>query len=254
MRFVPENNTAFTNEIVRCTVGSELHGTGLPLTEDHDEMGVYIEPPELVLGFKQMEHYQWRSKPEGVRSEHGDTDLIMYSLRKYIRMAMDGNPSILLLLYCPDEFIEYNTDIGVRLRSLTPLIVSKKAIPRFLGYLNSQKQRLTGERKGHTPRRPELTDEFGYDTKYAMHALRLGLQGIELMTTGKITLPVPGVDGDFLRAVRRGEYNFEEIVECLDNYERILTTERDSSPLRDEPDKRFIEEWLVDVHREHWKW
>ena len=49
---------------------------------------------------------------------------------------------------------------------------------------------MTGQAGAHT-NRPELVAVHGYDTKYAMHALRLGLQGIELLTTGRITLPVP---------------------------------------------------------------
>ncbi len=257
-RFVPEtvseSHTAFANEIVRCIVGSELHGTGLAGTEDHDEMGVYIEPPELVLGFRQMEHYQWRSKPEGVKSEHGDTDLIMYSLRKYMSMAMQGNPSILLLLFCPEEFILYNTNIGRELREITPHIISKRAAPRFVGYLNSQKSRLTGEKKGHTPNRPELIEQFGYDTKYAMHALRLGYQGIELMQTGTITLPINGSTGEYLRSVRRGEVSYQAVLDDLDYVESALIKVTNKSPLQDEPNKDFIEKWLLNTHREHWEW
>jgi hypothetical protein len=49
---------------------------------------------------------------------------------------------------------------------------------------------MTGQPGAHT-NRPELVAVHGYDTKYAMHALRLGLQGIELLSTGRITLPVP---------------------------------------------------------------
>lgn len=257
-RFVPETvseeHTAFANEIVRCTVGSELHGTGLEGTEDHDEMGVYIEPPEFVLGFKQMEHYQWRSKPEGVKSEHGDTDLIMYSLRKYMSMALQGNPSILLLLFCPEEHVLYNTPMGKELRAITSSIISKRAAPRFIGYLKSQKSRLTGEKKGHTPNRPELIEKFGYDTKYAMHALRLGYQGIELMQTGKLTLPMNGIVGDYLRSVRRGEVSYSGVLSDLNYLEEAVKQAANKSTLRDEPDKDFIEEWLLDIHKEHWKW
>jgi hypothetical protein len=48
-----------------------------------------------------------------------------------------------------------------------------------------------------------LVAEHGYDTKYAMHALRLGAQGVELLTTGRIALPAPEPDRSFLRAIRR---------------------------------------------------
>jgi hypothetical protein len=47
----------------------------------------------------------------------------------------------------------------------------------------------------------ELVAVHGYDAKYAMYAIRLGLQGIEFLTTGRITLQVsdtadtPGLSG-----------------------------------------------------------
>ena len=68
--------------------------------------------------------------------------------------------------------------------------MSRLAASRYLGYLRGQKAAMTGEPGAHT-NRPELVAVHGYDTKYAMHALRLGLQGIELLSTGRITLPVP---------------------------------------------------------------
>ncbi len=68
--------------------------------------------------------------------------------------------------------------------------MSRQAAGRYLGYLKGQKAAMTGQPGAHT-NRPELVATHGYDTKYAMHAVRLGLQGIELLTTGRITLPVP---------------------------------------------------------------
>jgi hypothetical protein len=51
----------------------------------------------------------------------------------------------------------------------------------------------------------------GYDAKYAMHAIRLGLQGIEFLTAGRITLQVsdtadtPGLSAmGFPRGLRGG--------------------------------------------------
>ncbi|HEX9041528.1 MAG TPA: hypothetical protein VF838_10925 [Trebonia sp.] len=42
-----------------------------------------------------------------------------------------------------------------------------------LGYLQGQKAAMTGQPGAHTSR-PELVAVHGYDTKYAMHAPRLG--------------------------------------------------------------------------------
>lgn len=60
--------------------------------------------------------------------------------------------------------------------------------------LPARSARSHGRGSGAQTNRPELVAEHGYDTKFAMHALRLGAQGVELLTTGRITLPVPVPD------------------------------------------------------------
>ncbi|HEY7890978.1 MAG TPA: nucleotidyltransferase domain-containing protein [Solirubrobacteraceae bacterium] len=40
--------------ILRCLVGSTVHGLGNPRTDDRDEMGVCIEPPPYILGLRCM--------------------------------------------------------------------------------------------------------------------------------------------------------------------------------------------------------
>jgi predicted nucleotidyltransferase len=99
---VSAREIAIENEIMRGVVGSTAHGTAIDGQDDRDEMGVFIESPENVCGLTPCDHYIYRDKPNGVRSEPGDFDLAMYSLRKFCRLAYKGNPSILLLLWLPD--------------------------------------------------------------------------------------------------------------------------------------------------------
>ena len=54
--------------ILRTTVGSVVHGLSNPGTDDRDEMGVCIEPPEYLLGFRRFEHFVYRTQPEGRRA------------------------------------------------------------------------------------------------------------------------------------------------------------------------------------------
>ena len=57
--------------ILRTTVGSVVHGLSNPGTDDRDEMGVCIEPPEYLLGFHRFEHFVYRTQPEGMPSGPG---------------------------------------------------------------------------------------------------------------------------------------------------------------------------------------
>ena len=78
--------------ILRATVGSVVHGLSNPGTDDRDEMGVCVEPPEYLLGFRRFEHFVFRTQPEGEPSGPGDLDLTIYGLRKYCRLALQGQP------------------------------------------------------------------------------------------------------------------------------------------------------------------
>jgi uncharacterized protein len=238
--------------ILRALVGSTVHGLNLPGTDDRDEMGICIEPPSHVVGLSQFEQYVSRTQPEGVRSGPGDLDLTIYSLRKYCRLAEQGNPSILLLLYVPEDAIVTMTHHGNWLRLHRDLFASRQAGARFLGYLTSQKQRLLGERGQMNVKRPELLKSHGYDTKYAGHMLRLGYQGVEFLETGKITLPMPEPYRANVLAVRRGEVDLNTVLTTVGELEATLSDLRETSPLPEKPDRDRINQFLVDCYMEHW--
>jgi hypothetical protein len=88
--------------------------------------------------------------------------------------------------------------VGRELRALSPKIVSRRVQAPYLGYLQAQKQRLTGERGQKRIHRPALEQLYGFDTKYAMHMLRLGFQGVELLTAGRLSLPMREPERSYL--------------------------------------------------------
>jgi predicted nucleotidyltransferase len=245
-------------EILRTEVGSGLHGIAIAGTDDHDEMGVFVEPPECALGLRgPMDHYVWRTQPEGHRSGHGDTDLVMYSLRKFLKLAIAGNPTILLPLFAPDASVYAVTDLGAELRSLAPAFLSQRAVQRFIGYLDGQTDRLLGRgRQGSLPNRPELVERYGYDVKYASHALRLGLQGLEIAAHGRLTLPMPEADRERVLHVKSG--GVAELDAVLAEIDAIRTRivdllESGAIPLPAEADTDRISAWSIDAHRRHWR-
>jgi hypothetical protein len=80
-----------------------------------------------------------------------------------------------------------------------------------------------------------------------MHALRLGVQGIELLTTGRITLPIPEPDLSYLRSIRRGEVELDEVVAAVDTAERRLLELSVHTSAPDQPDRTWVNQRL---HRE----
>jgi predicted nucleotidyltransferase len=227
-------------------------------------MAVFVEPPEYLVGLARasamrgglygFEHYIERTQPEGVRSGPGDLDLVAYSLRKYVRLALKGHPTILLLLFVPPELVLVETELGSELKALAPAILSRRAGRGYLGYLRGQRERLLGTRGQKRVNRPELVEAHGFDTKYAMHAARLGYQGVELLETGRLTLPMPEPERSRVMAIRTGERTYEEAIAEIDEVERKLAEALERTPLPAEPDRAAVDRFLVEAYRRAWRW
>ena len=244
--------------ILRALVGSTVHGLNVrDAVEDRDEMGVLVEPFEAVVGFMRFEQFIYRSAAEregrqDARSEAGDLDLVIYSLRTNLRLCLTGNPTMMLPLYAPPAAVLVCTPLGEELRALAPRIASRRAGHTFLGYLQSQKQRLLGTRGQMRVRRPDLVSRDGYDSKYAMHLCRLGYQGLEFVQTGRLTLPMPEESRAWLYRLRQDEIPMREMLARAEEIEEALAAAIDTSPLPEEPDEPAVEAWMRHTYRRVW--
>lgn len=257
-----EQWTAKVGMILRCTVGSTLHGTAIEGQDDTDEMGIAVEPAETALGLDVFEHYLYRSaEPDGPPKDGnskvsgpGDLDLVVYSLRKYAGLAAKGNPTVLLPLFAPDSAIQYQTELGEELRALRGMFLHRQSGERFRQYMRSQRTGLMGLRSGGTRNqgRQDIRDKYGYDVKFAMHMIRLGYQGLELMRSGEISIPMNDRDLTTLQEVRQGGRTKEWCLNEAVILENKLETAMAHSRLPDQPDYARINMWLVDAHLRHW--
>ncbi|MFB9968266.1 nucleotidyltransferase domain-containing protein [Sinosporangium siamense] len=239
--------------ILRCQVGSGVHGTAIAGTDDRDEMGICVEPARYVVGLRKFEQYVFRTQPEGVRSGPGDLDLTVYGLRKWMALALGGNPTVLLPLFVPDDEIVVTTGLGQALREEVPeFVLSRLTGHHFLGYLRSQRDRLVYPERGKATNRPELIDVYGFDVKFAGHMVRLGLQGVELLETGKITLPMPEPWRTWIVDLRQGRHSKDEALAVADDMEARLTRLIETSHLPPRPDAERADRWLVDAYSAVW--
>jgi uncharacterized protein len=244
------------HEILRVLVGSQMHGTGDPAGEDTDIMALVIEPKWMVFSSYNFETKQIRTQPEGVRSGPGDTDYVAHTLRKWIRLAAKGNPTILLPLFVPNDHVglQHVTMEGDTLRQNRGLFITKSAGAQHLGYMTAQRSRLTGERGGKHTNRPELIERYGYDTKYAMHMLRLGYQGLELMTKGTVTLPVAEPYLSTLVSVRKGLKSLDDCLAIQAYLEGELEQAITKADLPVHPDPVVVGKLCADLYESYWAW
>lgn len=236
--------------ILRGIVGSTVHGLSNPGTDDRDEMGVCVEPPEYIAGLRPFEHWVFRTQPEGMPSGPGDLDLTVYGLRKFCRLALKGSPTVLLLLFISGENLLERNELGEELQALASAFVCRRTGRAFVGYVDAQRRGLLGEH--HAPRTRELSSEYGYDTKYAMHALRIAHQGRQLLTTGHIALPIHEPERSRLMSVRRGEIPLADVLARLHDQSAALEREILDSQVSDEPDRDRVDRFLVDAYRRSW--
>jgi predicted nucleotidyltransferase len=230
--------------------GSELHGAKVGATDDLDIYGIYISEPDDVLGLESLEHFVWSTASDERRNVPDDVDLSLYSLQKWAAMAARGNATALHFLFADATAVSSPTWLSIQRES--KLFLSKKSAVQFLGFADNQLRRLTGEKgKGAKGTRPEYECAYGYDTKAAMHCLRLYFECIELMREGRISLPRP--ERDLLIDVRSGAWTLERFLREAETLRLAAEQASICSTLPSEVSRKAISALIAKAHLSFWK-
>jgi uncharacterized protein len=225
--------------------GSDQHGAKGDDSGDLDICGVYIEPKEIALGIDREEHFVTSTGDSESRNTAYDVDFNMYTLRKWAFLAAKGNPTVLSYLFMPPK--GYWGDIYLERN----LFLAKSHVKAFVGFGRGQYERLNGVRgKGKHGQRPELESKHGYDTKAAMHMVRMMYECIELMDTGKMTFPNPNVAE--LIDIRLGKFTLKQVNQMYFDLEEAAYKVSDNSSLPKNVDRYAISKLLSEVYMEYW--
>jgi len=230
--------------------GSELHGAKVGATDDLDIYGIYIEPPDIALGLTPRDHFVWSTAGDERRNGPEDVDITLYSLRRWAELAAKGNATALHFVFA--EATAVSSPVWEYVQQNRSIFISKQSATQFLGFADNQKQRITGE-KGHGAKglRSEYVGRFGYDTKAAMHCLRLYLECIELMEAGTITLPRP--ERQYLIDVRSGHWPLSRFLEEATALHTKSVQAEQNSSLPDAVDKQAINRIVTEAHMRQWR-
>jgi uncharacterized protein len=184
------------------------------------------------------------------RNGPDDIDVTLYSLRKWAGMAGKGNATALHFLFAEPQ--EVDSRIWKMVQAKGELFLSRNSAKQFLGFADDQFKRLTGEKgSGKRGQRPEYIGKFGYDTKAAMHGLRLLYECLELMVHKRITLPRP--EKELLIEVRSGVWTLERVLAHSRKLNAEVEAAVASSPLPETVDRTAISRLVAQIHLDFWK-
>jgi len=184
--------------------GSHLYGTAYRKGEhptdpnyesDRDYRGIYIA---------NFQEYVCLSPDKKGEQRHLDekTDIVNYDLRKFLKLALQGNPNILEMLFTPKEFwLEetFKTNFWEKFYNIRHQFLSKRVKTAYYGFAKAMLKTLENKNRATKP-------------KEAAHGLRLIFNGIQVAREADLSPVLYGKNLEFIKAVREGRIPHEDIV------------------------------------------
>lgn len=219
------------NIILQGIVGSTAYGLAHE-GSDVDRLGIYAAPSTHFWGLTPVKESIVTTQP----------DITLHEIGKYVRLALKCNPTVIELMWLPEEFVELCNPAGFELRDIRSKFLSARAVrTAYLGYATQQFTRLRN--KGSFPDVPRSRIE-----KHARHLVRLCLQARVLHQRGYV--PIELLDPE--RVWNAGHDIANDPLRAdgwIRNTEDILDG---PGVLAEQPDVVAVEQWLLDVRASYY--
>jgi hypothetical protein len=102
--------------------------------------------------------------------------------------------------------------------------------------------------KTRNPARAELEAKWGFDVKHGMHLIRLKTMAVEILEDHKVYVDrQERGDREEILAYRRGEHDYDALIERADALEKRANELYETSTLRREPDRKLIDKFVVSM-------
>lgn len=224
--------------ILLCVTGSRMYGTHYesgdhPLDKDYisdyDYRGVFVahesEKIGLIPGLEQISPNPEPDKGSDEEKEREknlntqlikslnkkglnlqpDSDIVLYEVKKFIKLSAEENPNILDVLYADDESKLFESKKGKVITSNKEMFLTKKVINKFMGYAQKQLHRIKGHNK-HINKRPNNNDVVNA-VRSAFHKGDVDYNWITLKFSGKLA--------NMVTEKSQEDANSDEKVSCI---------------------------------------
>ncbi len=223
-----ENSRSLLNKraILICLAGSKSYGTNIH-SSDTDYRGVMsFGVDDYLSPFEPKEQVIWKN--EAVNAEG-----TIFELKKFIRLACQGNPNVVETLFAEDDRVVLKTEAGQILLANRDLFLTQRLRHSLVGYSVGQLKKI------------KTQGEPGFlmpaNLKDAMHLVRLLKMGEEVLLTGKLNVFRP--DAAELLKIRAGLVSYNEIIDfaqdkikyvdhIIESNQSVLPTDIDAEKIR----------------------
>lgn len=210
--FLRENKHLGDNIILLALGGSRAYGTNLP-TSDIDVRGIAINETDQIFGLEN----------DFEQVVETNTDTVVYSLNKMIKLLLGCNPNTIEILGCrPDDYL-YISKYGQKILDNKKNFLSIRAIDTFGGYARAQYNRLEHALLGNGDNDEKKLDMMLHSMECALDAFNIKHK------QSKSNLELRILSNDEYREVAKEKYEHERGALGLRLADAIEQTVRDSN-------------------------
>jgi len=242
-------------------VGSHAYGLALP-ESDLDMRTIHSVPLRKFLSVNPLTPQSHSATIEFNRYKEKELDIQSVEVGKFCSLCLKCNPSVLEMLFMPDDMIISRSDIYNKIKENRRKFIGKKQLVNaYVGYSTSQLQRFSRtaldeqglDRVKFDLFKPQTIsdvianskDTWNFDYKNASHTVRLLLALKHVLVSSELMIDV-GDDREGLLNIKKGVNSFHDVLKIiLLLCENIRQLETDSS-LPEEIDSDFVDEILYD--------
>lgn len=275
--------------IFKTIAGSHLYGTSRP-ESDTDIRGVCLPPIESLIGLSNFEQHEVPGEDTVIYGLRKFCRLALKANPAILEMLFVPEDAILEIDEYGERLIEnrhlflstkvVHTYSGYAFSQLKRIEGHRRwllnppqepVMGKFGGVLvegisrfpNQQKQQdyrvalrewkqYNTWRENQNPERAKMEAESGYDRKHASHLARLLCQAETILTSPDEFCPrLTGKDLEMVKAVLRGEWQYEHLVDWAREAEQLLKELAENSPLPKKPSFKKVERMVMEMLKEY---